>query len=396
MSRIAAKLPRQRLAQRGQVLLVVLALLGIGFGAALYAFISPANSTIQRDKTTVAALAQAKEALIGRAAADFNRPGSLPCPDTDNDGTAEIFTGFPANNCPSYIGRLPWRTLGLPDLRDSHGERLWYALSPLFRDYSGAGPLNSNSEGQIDIIGTAPASKVIAIVFAPGLVTGAQVRGTAANQNNVANYLEGGNETGITTNTFVTGQATNSFNDKLLPVTSDNLFPTVEMRVAREARSVLLAFYSANSFFPFANAYSDGSHQCTNNQLSGRIPRYFADQCKQVSAQTDWFGVAWPGWFFGNNWHHVMFYAVASKCAKPTSPACTASGGLLTVSTMPPPNSNIRTLLIAPGRALASQARPCAVITDCLEDAENTNGDSTYVQSVVSSTVNDRMVIVSP
>ena len=30
---------------------------------------------------------------------------------------------------PSASGRLPWKTLGLPDLRDGHGERLWYAVS---------------------------------------------------------------------------------------------------------------------------------------------------------------------------------------------------------------------------------------------------------------------------
>ncbi len=27
------------------------------------------------------------------------------------------------------LGRLPWKTLGLPDLRDAFGERLWYAVS---------------------------------------------------------------------------------------------------------------------------------------------------------------------------------------------------------------------------------------------------------------------------
>ena len=31
-----------------------------------------------------------KEALIGRAAADINRPGSLPCPDVNDDGIAEL------------------------------------------------------------------------------------------------------------------------------------------------------------------------------------------------------------------------------------------------------------------------------------------------------------------
>jgi hypothetical protein len=31
------------------------------------------------------------------------------------------------------LGRLPWKTLGLPDLRDGHGERLWYAVSTKYK-----------------------------------------------------------------------------------------------------------------------------------------------------------------------------------------------------------------------------------------------------------------------
>src|SRR5258706_14542187 len=85
--------------QRGVALIIVVVLLLIGIGAALFAFIRPASQAIERDKVTAAALAQASTALIGRAAADANRPGSLPCPDTNNDGIAEIFSG---SDCPSY------------------------------------------------------------------------------------------------------------------------------------------------------------------------------------------------------------------------------------------------------------------------------------------------------
>ena len=392
MTRTVARRERPRAMQDGQALLALLVILGIGLAAIIYGLVNPASLTLETDKVTNAALAQAKEALIGYAARDSNRPGSLPCPDTNNDGSAQLFAG---SYCPSEIGRLPWRTLGLPDLRDGSGERLWYAVSRDFsRNPAGAPALNTDTAGQLAIVGTAPASNVIAIVFAPGPVVATQVRDTV-NKNTVANYLEGGNEASGAT-TFTTGAVSATFDDKLLALTSDALFPVVEMRVAREARAVLQTFYTANGFLPFANAYSDTSYACTNNQYSDRIPRFFTDNCKVNPADSDWNGAAWPAWFFNNNWHQVLFYAVASPCTQPASPACSAPGSLLTVNNMPPPNANIQALIIMPGRAFAGQARPCAAMTDCLEDAENTNGDSIFVTSAITSTMNDHLVVVAP
>src|SRR5262249_1597874 len=147
--------------QRGQAMLLSVLLLGVGVSAIVFSFVTPAKTAIESDKKTAAALKQARDALIGRAAADQTIPGSLPCPDTDDDGSAELFAG---NQCPAYLGRLPWRTLGLPDLRDGSGERLWYALSPNFRDDSSASPLNSDTAGQLAITGITPAANVIAII----------------------------------------------------------------------------------------------------------------------------------------------------------------------------------------------------------------------------------------
>jgi hypothetical protein len=233
---------------------------------------------------------------------------------------------------------------------------------------------------------------VIAIVFAPGAVVGAQVR-DAANANVVANYLEGGNEASGAT-TFTAEPAGASFNDRLLAIGSDALFAVVETRVAREARMMLQNFYSNYAFFPYANAYGDNTSQCTDNEYSGRIPRFITDQCKADPA-TDWDAARWS-WFFANNWHEVVFYAVASKCAKPALPACSASGGLLSVSGLPAPNNNIQALVIMPGSGLTGQARPCTVVTDCLEDPENFDGDADFAKSAVTPTVNDRLLVVSP
>jgi len=89
----------------------------------------------QRDRITERALAQAREALIAYAAErpidGAVGPGYLPCPDTDDDGWAEATCGSLSGHLgqADRLGRLPWKTLGLPDLRDGSGERLWYAVS---------------------------------------------------------------------------------------------------------------------------------------------------------------------------------------------------------------------------------------------------------------------------
>ena len=375
-------------AQRGQILLMTLLILGIGFGAAIYALIRPASLALDAERTTSAALAQARDALIGHAARDATRPGRLPCPDIDNNGSAQLYAG---TYCPSELGRLPWRTLGLPDPRDGSGERLWYAVSRAYsRNPAGAPPLNTDTPGPLTVTGTAPAADVVAVVFAPGTIVGNQLR-NAAGLNLAQNYLEGGNDVAGATS-FATAAASASFNDRLLPVTRDALLAAVEMRVAREARLVLRAFFNANGYFPFANAYGDGTYRCTAGALSGRIPQFFTNACKVTAADPDWSGATWPAWFFSENWHHALFYAVSPRCAQPSMPACTGAGTLLRVEGMAAPNDNLQALIITPGRALGSQVRPCATVSDCLEDAENTNGDLVYARAGV----NDRVMVVSP
>lgn len=393
---------RQAHCEKGQVVVAIALILTVATGAVIYFLVTPAARRAAEERATAQALAQARDALIGRAASDNNRPGSLPCPDfatnlpgtnVPNDGIADLLVG---NECPSYIGRLPWRTLDLPDLRDGSGERLWYALSRAFRDDDSAQPINSNTAGTLAVTGSFSASNLIAVVFAPGAVVGSQKR-DGANANAVANYLEGGNEAAGTT-TFTAGALTSAFNDRLLAIGADALLPVVETRVAREARTILQAFYAqpGNAYFPYANAYGDNTYQCTSNQYSGRIPRFFTDQCKVDPADPDWKGVTWPSWFFANNWHEVVFYAVASQCANPAFPSCSGAGSLLTVTNLTPPNNNIRALIITPGRAYSGQNRPCGTAADCLEEAENTNGDMVFTKSALTPTANDRLLVVSP
>ncbi|MBI5660433.1 MAG: hypothetical protein HZC43_13030 [Nitrosomonadales bacterium] len=250
--------------QRGAALMVMLVIVVMGIAAALVGSLSATALKTAHQETTAAALAQAKEALIGRAASDDNMPGSLPCPDTNNDGSAEMLSG---NECPIYIGRLPWRTLKLPDLRDGGGERLWYALSGNFRDDNSARPLNSNTQGQFtvkDAPGNTLATGVVAIIFAPGEITYGQSRG-GADANIAANFLEGENANGDSI--FVSGQTTDTFNDRMTAISGDSLWPTVEKVVGKRFRGLPLlgTYYAASGAFPFAAPFTDPSLSFTNS-----------------------------------------------------------------------------------------------------------------------------------
>ncbi len=192
------KLLAQPRNQQGVALIILLALLGIVAIAALLTIARSSAEAVEREKRTTEALAKAKEALIAYAVSvqpdtSAKRPGDLPCPDLNNDGD----TTLPEATCttPSQrIGRLPWKKLGIGDLRDGNGERLWYALSTNFQrttvnqcpGVGGSSCLNSETPGTITVRdnrgsilhdGTSAANApsivptgAIAVVFSPGPV----------------------------------------------------------------------------------------------------------------------------------------------------------------------------------------------------------------------------------
>lgn len=377
--------------QSGQVVIAVLVVLAVIAGVFIYSLVSPVSFAIEREKATHAALVRAKDALIGRAASDGTRPGSLPCPDIDDDGDAESPVKY-GGVCPSYIGRFPWKTLSVPELRDSSGERLWYALSPGFRDHPSGGALNSDTPGQLTVIGTAPASDIVAIVFAPGPPLGSQLRNDA-NRNNVVHYLEAENANGDAI--YETRRVTDAFNDKLLAITRGALFSIVGARVAREASTALNRYYERTGVFPGANPYSDNSYRCHPTTYDGRIPLDIAAGCATPPANfADWAPGELPSWFASNNWNHVVHYAVSSWCASTDAAdisRCSSAGGL-SVSGL---TTKGRALVISAGPGLTTQVRPCPSASHCLEDAENANGDTLFVSPVRSALNNDRLFVVS-
>ena len=124
-----------RPSQHGAALVAVTAILAITVLTVLTAAIARSATGPRRHAVSDQALATAREALIAYATSRpidaVVGPGYLPCPDRDDDGWAEPTCGSMSGETGQWqrLGRLPWKTLGLPDLRDASGERLWYAVS---------------------------------------------------------------------------------------------------------------------------------------------------------------------------------------------------------------------------------------------------------------------------
>ena len=154
-----------RLHQRGYALLLMLVLVTMGILFTVVSQVSLVGMKWGREYRTQAALLQAKEALIGYAAAYGDTHsgqvfGYLPCPDQTKTGVTTPFpqgNGYADNTCGSHdvtaVGLLPYNTLGLEDLRDSTGVCLWYVVSGTFKNSpNSSGPMNWDTQGQINVI----------------------------------------------------------------------------------------------------------------------------------------------------------------------------------------------------------------------------------------------------
>lgn len=240
---------------------------------------SVAMSLARAEKNRIV-MQQAKDALIAYAASETLqggsasfRPGRLPCPDRTNvDGSA-------AGSCAGInrLGRLPYKTLGIAELTDASGERLWYAVSNNFK--TGAGVLNADTQGTLTVSGLAPAANALAVVLAPGTRLGNQDR-SAAGMNTATNYLEGTNsdtnyDKYIAAAENVTDSVSaNLFNDQLLVVTEKDLFAAVEPVVtARIQRDIVLQYiYSPSPGNSTSWADAGGTDKSRYFDAWGRFP----------------------------------------------------------------------------------------------------------------------------
>ncbi len=237
---------RGRRRQRGMFLPALLVLGALGaLGWLLSHQTSAASRQLRQDLQTAHALAIAREALIGFAAtyrskehpdADF---GYLPCPDLDGDGSSETC----GTKDQASVGRLPYLTLNLPDLRDGAGECLWYAVAGSVKNNPKADVLNWDSTGRFrlhDASGTAialpgdQAGLAAALVIAAGPPRDGQHRsagparcGGDTEARQVREYVEAlqaADASGITP------VRTSAGNDRLMAITTDDIYRQLKRR----------------------------------------------------------------------------------------------------------------------------------------------------------------------
>lgn len=490
-----------------------------------------AEVSAQRDQRSRDALLQAKAGLIAFAAdtnfaaAHSTQPGSLPCPDTNNDGDAE----GTCNSISERIGRLPWKTLNLPDLRDDSGERLWYAVSGNFRKAPGTTIINSNTQGTIAINGSAPATGVLAVVIAPGQALQNQTR-DAGHLNDPSSYLEGINA-GANDDVFETRAPPNDrdpstgdriFNDRLVAITHRELFDMVEPIVANRLVqdgfvTDMQSYFTTWGRFPFATTFANpdsSNFRGVTGETSGLLPitgdmtymtwsvnivqlpnnpspyqstgLLLSTSCTDSSTSTtctiDYilgrprirltatapaghgfarriqntdisgslasavvrtttptlnasgnYTITYEGrvpsggstvitvqkpsyytltsstpastfWFVANQWHKLMYYAVAPSLLPGAGGDCQTTPPCLTVNNYPSGQSatvsNARAIIVLAGRALVisgtPQVRPSATLGNYLEGVNQSPANYIYENRTALGTANDRVIVVSP
>jgi len=314
------------------MLMLVLLLIA---AAAMLSGVNGSTVRVERDKTTAAALAEAKAALIGYALTSDTKPGTLPCTDYEtekySDGSANT-NG--SNNCKAFIGRLPSKQLGAPMLKDSYGECLWYALSPVFRNQMAVAnrklnPINSNTPGTITLVNDNEAplgnvNPVIAVIIAPNSPVKGQIRSGEADGYCPGDFLAGNyldtrgavnNATGNVAGdhyTFKLGKAGDDFNDQLLYITAKEFYPALKKRIVREivgdagVAGGLVGYYHPSTGTPH-NEYPcpaktvDGNADCT--LATGFVP--YNDDAIGLSYPTLGTWLANNGWFAMTTYQYI-------------------------------------------------------------------------------------------
>lgn len=371
--------------------MIMIVILVAGVTTVLVGALSASALQNARQERTSAALVQARDALLGRAVSDDNMPGSLPCPDTDDDGSSELLSG---NDCPSYIGRLPWRTLKLPDLRDGNAERLWYALSPAFRDDDSAEPLNSNTKGTLLVYsadGVTPQTETgysaVAVLFSPGSAVGSQVRSTTAEKNSASNYLDtaNGRNNATAAGPFIAGAKSDTFNDQLLFITTKDLMPLVEQRVAGEVKKALTDYYVANGYYPWADVIgSTGNYESDTGVNRGWLP----DSATTGGGYPtpNWAAGSPSPWFLDNQWFTLIHYSVAKDRTVNSSICSSCIDNTLSVDGA----NGVRALFFMPGTY--SGTRAIDNLSHYLEDSQNNdNANDLYVTPALQAKDRDRL-----
>ncbi|MBI1174937.1 MAG: hypothetical protein GC139_06695 [Sideroxydans sp.] len=350
--------------------MIMLIILVLGAASLLVSSFNSSAVQIGRDKTTSAALAQAKEALIGYALtyADTHSntvPGYLPCPDISGTAgaTGEGSSDTCGNQDVSSIGRLPWKTLSLEPLRDGYGECLWYAVSGTYKNNPKTALMNWDNPGLLSVSDASgnTISDVVAVVFAPGPPLSGDNRtpsGSAplcGGNYTASNYLD---SDGTHNNSTVSGtaNATSNFysgtssqvNDRLIYITRQDIWNAMlkrndfmtTLKTMTERTAECIADYgrrnyggsndkrlpwSGRLYNPSTDYKTDSNYDDEDGRMAGRLPYRVntsdSETYNQISSP--YYQLAsdgdncphvadWPSYYpWWSNWKDHLFYSLA-------------------------------------------------------------------------------------
>ncbi len=465
---------------------------------------SGADRALERNRKTQVALDRAKQALLTYAATvgaeksmdasatNPGVPGYLPCPD---QGSVLLPEGSQAGTCDSAlvstIGKLPWYTLGLEPLRDASGECLWYAVAGTYKNNPNgvttnaatSNMMNWDTPGLFDVRapgggityltggGGSPSSRAVAVIFAPGPPLSGQSRSNTSGTNcggdpNPAHYLDLETASGISNSTvsagasaittFIAGQASDTFNDRLIYITRDELWAAIKKRpdfqdrltgpvngLTRKAAQCLAQFGMQNQFYlsgdrrlpwagplslsPFSAYMIDTNYNDAASDVAGRLsyrvdnsrggaglpqnnllsPYYLfsftqsSTNCYSTLSNAD---LAWY-----ENWKDHLFYAVASAhypTASPNQPVASCDGTrCLQSNSSGAGGTYFAAVVIFAGERLAGQSRETAgdrgTLTNYLEGQNQSNistgnGHDNYQTGAATSSFNDILYCIAP
>ena len=334
--------------QRGVALLIIALILGRATTGFFFSKFSARNIEQERAAGTTAALAEAKAALLGFAMSfeasepgDAGRYGFLPCPEVRLTFGLEGSASSPCGDTyASSIGRLPWRSLRSGPIRDGNKECLWYAVSGSYKNSGSSTPemLNADTPGQFEIsgqdgtllAGASPENRAVAVIFSPGSIVGSQNRTTSTGTSScpghytAADYLEvlnGINNAVVSSNSnqidrLVAGNRTDTFNDRLVFITQEEIFSSIvnstdflaDIRdlTARIANCLADGATATPANLSLSDYRSEDEYRSVPSLARGRVPNVAA--CLSASQRTLW-----------QNWKDHFFYA---RCNSP----CTVNG----------------------------------------------------------------------
>lgn len=372
--------------QRGFTLLLLLLALVL-FVTSLY--LTAREGTGQRIERAIAgprAVAAAREALVAYALAggSNHRPGALPCPDTNGDGSSD---GTSCQGGTHYLGRLPHGTLDINPDNTYGSDEIWYVVDHDFADWDphGTKDVNTGSPANLVVNGTGgfPAALILA---------GDPVAGQDARSDDPGDHLEDANADGDMS--FASCE-TDTCNDRVVGVTRAELLDLVRTRLLGEIRDALEGFHDARGFYPWAAPLGHPDGDCSTGVERGTLPVAEGD-CGADHLDSGEDADELPEWIENNDWHSYVYYAAASPCTSPGTGCDAGAAGLLSLAG----DGGQAVVYGTAGEPIVSNAKgalqdrggsvPHDVI-EYLDSVENTDGDEDFDDPPDGAGENDRL-----